>query len=211
MAQAPAHPGVGRILAKWRQRFGVSVAQLSLLVNTNRLAPGGGAVSWLTYADRLMEFSTAMLGVAWGGVAAPVVAKLRRRGRRAFSDLLDWGLRLVLLLALPAAVVCWCLPSLWWRCFITMAALRPTTCSKPCWPCRAMAGHLMGLIGVKVLAPGFYATQDIKTPVRIGITVLAITQGFNVILCPCWGTPVLALSIGLGSLVNVTGCCWGSG
>ena len=86
--------------------LGVSVAQLSLLVNTQIASHlGAGAVSWLTYADRLMEFPTAMLGVALGVVLLPQLSRAQASGDSArFSDLLDRGLRLVLLLALPSAV-----------------------------------------------------------------------------------------------------------
>jgi putative peptidoglycan lipid II flippase len=68
---------------------------------------------------------------------------------------------------------------------------------------------LMGLIGVKVLAPGFYANQDIRTPVRIGIAVLVITQVFNAIFVPFLNQAGLALSIGLGSVVNAGWLLWG--
>ena len=87
--------------------IGVSVAQFSLLINTQIASHQGvGAVSWLFYADRLMEFPTALLGVALGR-GADAAARGGRRGaatRPAYSALLDWGLRLVLLLALPCAV-----------------------------------------------------------------------------------------------------------
>jgi len=85
--------------------LGVGVAQISLLINTqiaSHLAPG--SVSWLTYADRLMEFPTAILGVALGAVLMPQLAAARAKGDQAeYSAMLVWGLRLVVLLALPCA------------------------------------------------------------------------------------------------------------
>ena len=86
--------------------LGVSVAQISLIINTHiasRLQ--SGSVSWITYADRLMEFPTALLGVALGTVLLPSLAKANSDGDFAkFSALIDWGLRLSILLAVPATV-----------------------------------------------------------------------------------------------------------
>ena len=85
--------------------LGVSVAQISLLINTqiaSHLTPG--SVSWLSYADRLMEFPTAMLGVAIGVVLMPQLAAAKAADdAKKYSDMLDWGLRVVVLLAVPSA------------------------------------------------------------------------------------------------------------
>jgi putative peptidoglycan lipid II flippase len=102
------HPGVHRVLRQMAPALlGVSVAQLSLLINTQIASHVGvGAVSWLFYADRLMEFPTGLLGVALGVVLLPQLSGLQAKGDGAgYSGLLDWGLRLVLLLALPCAEI----------------------------------------------------------------------------------------------------------
>lgn len=203
--KARSHPGVGRILRQMAPAvLGVSVAQLSLLVNTQIASHlGAGAVSWLTYADRLMEFPTAMLGVALGVVLLPQLSRAQASGDVSqFSALLDWGLRLVVLLALPSAVALLVFAKplvavLYHYGHFNANDVKQTVVALSCY-----GVGLMGLIGVKVLAPGFYASQDIKTPVRIGITVLVITQVFNAIFVPMLGHAGLALSIGLGSLVN---------
>ena len=202
---ARAHPGVGRILRQMGPAIlGVSVAQLSLLVNTQIASHlGAGAVSWLTYADRLMEFPTAMLGVALGVVLLPQLSRAQASGDTVqFSSLLDWGLRLVLLLALPSAVALLVFSKplvavLYHYGRFTPEDVRQTVLALSCY-----GVGLMGLVGVKVLAPGFYASQDIRTPVRIGITVLVITQCLNLIFVPLLNQAGLALSIALGSLVN---------
>ena len=199
------HPGVKRILRQMAPAvLGVSVAQLSLLVNTQIGSHlGAGAVSWLTYADRLMEFPTAMLGVALGVVLLPQLSRAQASGdSRQFSELLDWGLRLVLLLALPSAVALLVFAKplvavLYHYGRFSAHDVEQTVRALSCY-----GVGLMGLIGVKVLAPGFYATQDIRTPVRIAIVVLLITQLFNAIFVPWLGHAGLALSIGLGSMVN---------
>jgi putative peptidoglycan lipid II flippase len=203
--KARAHPGVGRVLRQMAPAIlGVSVAQLSLLVNTQIASHlGAGAVSWLTYADRLMEFPTAMLGVALGVVLLPQLSRAQASGDATqFSALLDWGLRLVLLLALPSAVALLLFAKplvavLYHYGRFSANDVQQTVMALSCY-----GVGLMGLVGVKVLAPGFYASQDIRTPVRIAIIVLVITQCFNAIFVPYIGHAGLALSIGLGSLVN---------
>ncbi len=203
--KARSHPGVGRILRQMAPAvLGVSVAQLSLLVNTQIASHlGAGAVSWLTYADRLMEFPTAMLGVALGVVLLPRLSRAQASGDVVqFSGLLDWGLRLVLLLALPSAVALLVFAKPLVAVLYHYGRFSPNDVQQTVLALSCYGVGLMGLVGVKVLAPGFYATQDIRTPVRIGITVLVITQVFNVIFVPILGHAGLALSIGLGSLVN---------
>lgn len=200
-----AHDGVRRILRQMAPALlGVSVAQLSLLVNTQIASHlQAGSVSWLTYADRLMEFPTALLGVALGVVLLPQLSAARASNQdERYSALLDWGLRLVVLLALPCAVALLVFPEplvtvLYHYGHFTGADVTQTV--------RALMGYgagLMGLVAIKVLAPGFYAQQDIRTPVRISITVLVLTQVLNIAFVPWLGHAGLALSIGLAALVN---------
>jgi putative peptidoglycan lipid II flippase len=184
--------------------LGVGVAQISLLINTqiaSHLAPG--SVSWLTYADRLMEFPTAILGVALGAVLMPQLAAARANGdQAAYAAMLDWGLRLVVLLALPcaAALLVFSQPLvsvLYHYGAFTDQDVKQTTL--------ALTGYgvgLLGLVAIKVLAPGYYASQDIKTPVKIAIVVLCFTQAMNFVLVPYLAHAGLALSIGLGALLN---------
>jgi putative peptidoglycan lipid II flippase len=203
--KARAHPGVGRILRQMAPAvLGVSVAQLSLLVNTQIASHlGAGAVSWLTYADRLMEFPTAMLGVALGVVLLPQLSRAQAGGdTQQFSALLDWGLRLVVLLALPSAVALLVFAKPLVAVLYHYGRFNPNDVHQTVLALSCYGAGLMGLVGIKVLAPGFYATQDIRTPVRIGITVLVITQILNVVFVPLLGHAGLALSIGLGSMIN---------
>ena len=184
--------------------LGVGVAQISLLINTqiaSHLAPG--SVSWLSYADRLMEFPTAMLGVALGVVLMPQLAAAKATGdQQRYAEMLDWGLRLVLLLALPcaAALLVFAQPLvavLYHYGAFTDRDVQQTTLS--------LTGYgvgLLGLVAIKVLAPGFYASQDIRTPVKIAVVVLLITQALNLVLVPLLQHAGLALSIGLGALLN---------
>jgi putative peptidoglycan lipid II flippase len=184
--------------------LGVGVAQISLLINTQIASHlAAGSVSWLSYADRLMEFPTALLGVALGVVLMPQLAAAKATGdQQRYAEMLDWGLRLVLLLALPcaAALLLFAQPLvavLYHYGAFTDRDVQQTTLS--------LTGYgvgLLGLVAIKVLAPGFYASQDIRTPVRIAVVVLLITQGLNLVLVPWLQHAGLALSIGLGALVN---------
>ncbi len=198
-------PGVRRILSLMGPALlGVSVAQISLLINTQIASwLPAGSVTWLFYADRLMEFPTALLGVALGVVLMPQLALARGAGDAArYSSLLDWGLRLVVLLAAPAsaALLVFGLPLV--ATLFHYGAFRESDVIQVSV---ALAGYgvgLLGLVGIKVLAPGFYASQDTRTPVKIAIVVLVLTQVMNVAFVPLFKHAGLALSIGLGALLN---------
>jgi putative peptidoglycan lipid II flippase len=199
------HPGVGLVLRQMAPALlGVSVAQLSLIINTqiaSHLATG--SVTWLGYADRLMEFPTALLGVALGVVLLPQLAGAQgANDTTRYSALLDWGLRLVLLLALPSAValVLFAEPLV-----ATLFHYGAFTAQDVTQTRLALAGYgvgLLGIVAVKVLAPAYYAQLDIRTPVKIAVVVLLFTQVLNLVLVPQMAHAGLALSISLGALLN---------
>ena len=203
------HPGVGRVLKQMSPALlGVSVAQLSMLVNTQLASHlATGSVSWLTYADRLMEFPTSLLGVALGIVLIPQLSAARARGdKEGYSGMIDWSLRLVVLQTLPCATALLVfakplLAVLYHYGHFSDADLLATI--------RPMQGYGVGLLGivcVKILAPGYFAQLDTRTPVRIAIAVLGFTQLMNLLFV--YGLHIgvggLALSIGLGATVNAT-------
>jgi len=186
--------------------FGVSIAQLSLIINTifaSLLV--AGSVSWLYYADRLMEFPTGILGVAISTILLPSLSKSHATNDTAeYSKLLDWGLRLTIMLTLPAALALGMIAVPLLATFFQHGAF---TAHDVLMSRSALVGYSVGLIGlilVKILAPGFYARQDIKTPVKIGIVTLLATQAMNVLFV--FGFHMahagLALSIGLGACLN---------
>ena len=184
--------------------LGVSVAQISLLINTqiaSHLATG--SVTWLFYADRLMEFPTAMLGVALAVVLMPQLAAARAASDKVrYSAMLDWGLRLVVLLAVPSAVALLVFAKPLVATLFHYGAFRDSDVAQVSL---ALAGYgvgLLGLVAIKVLAPGFYASRDMRTPVRIAVAVLVITQLLNLALVPLFKHAGLALSIGIGALIN---------
>lgn len=200
-----ADPGTKNILKLMGPALlGVSVAHISMLINTqiaSRLAVG--SVSWITYADRLMEFPTAMLGVAMGVVLMPQLAGARAAGDTAkYSSMLDWGLRLVVLLAVPCAValIAFARPLvavLYHYGAITEFDVQQISSALMGW-----GVGLIGIVAIKVLAPGYYANQDTKTPVRIAIVVLVFTQLLNIWLVPIYAHAALTLTIGIGAMVN---------
>jgi putative peptidoglycan lipid II flippase len=186
--------------------LGVSVAQISLLINTQIASHVSiGAVSWLTYADRLMEFPTALLGVALGVVLLPQLSAAQSRGDSGgYAGLLDWGLRLVVLLALPCAIALLVFPQPLVAVLYHYGAFTARDVGQTVTALMGYGVGLMGLVGVKILAPGFYAHQDIRTPVKIAIVVLIAVQTMNLVFVPWLGHAGLALSIGVGALVNAT-------
>ena len=184
--------------------LGVGVAHISILINTqiaSYLAPG--SVTWLGYADRLMEFPTAMLGVAIGVVLTPQLAAARAaHDADRYSAMLDWGLRLVVLLAVPcsAALLVFAQPLV--ATLFHYGAFKDSDVTQVSLALAGYGAGLVGLVAIKVLAPGFYASQDLRTPVRIAVAVLVITQLLNIALVPLLKHAGLALSIGLGALIN---------
>ncbi len=200
-------PGVRKVLGLMAPALlGVGVAQLSLLINTqiaSHLTPG--SVSWLSYADRLMEFPTAMLGVALGVVLTPALSAARAQdnGDR-YSQLLDWGLRLVVVLALPAAVALITFTEPLVAVLYHYGRFTDADVGQTAWALRGYGVGLVGLVAIKVLAPGYFAQHDMRTPVKIAVVVLVLTQCMNLLFVPWLAHAGLALSIGVGALINAT-------
>ena len=199
--------GVRRILSLMAPALlGVGVAQVSLMINTqiaSYLTPG--SVTWLFYADRLMEFPTALLGVALGVVLTPQLASAKAAGdAQRYSNMLDWGLRLVVLLAVPCAVGLLAFAEPLVATLFHRGALHSQDVSNIALALIGYGAGLVGLVAIKVLAPGYFASQDMKTPVKIAVAVLVLTQILNVVLVPWMAHAGLALSIGLAALVNAT-------
>lgn len=200
-----ADPGTKNIIKLMGPALlGVSVAHISMLINTqiaSRLATG--SVSWITYADRLMEFPTAMLGVAMGVVLMPQLASARAGGDAArYSAMLDWGLRLVVLLAVPSAVALIAFAKPLVAVLYHYGAMTDYDIQQITYALMGWGVGLVGIIAIKVLAPGYYASLDTKTPVRVAIAVLVITQLLNIVLVPIFAHAALTLSIGIGAMIN---------
>ncbi len=201
--------GVWRILKLMGPAvLGVSVAQISLIINTifaSFLVTG--SVSWLYYADRLMEFPTGVLGVALGTILLPSLSKAyASQDAGEYSQLLDWGLRLTFILAAPAAVALAVLAA---PLVIALFHYGKFTGHDVLMTQQALIAYSFGLLGlilVKILAPGFYARQNIKTPVKIAVFTLVTTQLMNLLFVFVLHLQHagLALAIGLGACINAS-------
>jgi putative peptidoglycan lipid II flippase len=200
-----AHPGVRRVLMLMAPAaFGVSVSQVSLLINqvfASFLITG--SVSWLYYADRLMELPAGVLGVAVGTILLPSLSKYHADAKpEDYARLLDWGLRITVLLAVPsaAALAVLALP------FIATLFHYGRFTAQDAWMTQqALIAYSIGLVGmilVKILAPGFYARQNVVTPVKIGLLTLLATQAMNLAFIGPLKHAGLALAIGLGACLN---------
>ncbi len=197
--------GVRRILRLMGPAvLGVSVAQISLLINTVFASfLGTGSVSWLYYADRLMEFPAGMLGAALGTILLPSLAKHHASKQfDEYSKLLDWGLRLTLLLAAPAALALAIIAVPLITTLFHYGAFTAVDVFKTRDALSAYSIGLLGLILVKVLAPGFYAKQNVRTPVKIALITLLVTQLLNLSFIGWLQHAGLALSIGLAACLN---------
>ena len=201
--------GVWRILKLMGPAIlGVSVAQISMITNTIFASfLDTGSVSWLYYADRLMEFPTGVLGVALGTILLPSLSKAYAgKDDSEYSQLLDWGLRLTFILAAPAAVALAVLAA---PLVIALFHYGKFTSHDALMTQQALLAYSVGLLGlilVKILAPGFYARQNIKTPVKVAIFTLIVTQLMNVIFVFVLHLQHagLALAIGLAACINAT-------
>jgi putative peptidoglycan lipid II flippase len=199
--------GVWRILKLMGPAiFGVSIAQISLLINTiiaSLLVTG--SVSWLYYADRLMEFPTGVLGVALGTILLPSLSKTYADDASdEYSKLLDWGIKLTFLLATPAAVAFAVLSVPLVATLFHYGAFGEHDIEMTRQALVAYSVGLLGLIMVKVLAPAFYSRQNIKTPVKIAVFTLVVTQLMSLffVFGMKFNHAGLALAIGLGACIN---------
>jgi len=191
--------------------FGVSVSQINLLLDTMiaSFLPTG-SISWLYYSDRLAELPLGVFGVAIATVILPSLSRQHAADTlEKFNSTLDWALRMILLIAIPAALALIILAEpilltlFYYGDVMTSRDIAMATLSL-----RAYAVGLVAFMLIKVLAPGYYARQDIKTPVRIGVIALVTNMGLNIALAVplhlYWGIGHvgLALATSLSAMLN---------
>jgi putative peptidoglycan lipid II flippase len=201
----PRDAGVRRIVRLMVPAlFGVSVTQINLLIDT-LLASflETGSISWLYYSDRLMEFPLGILGVALGTVILPKLSRQHAAASpAAFSQTLDWALRWVLLLGLPAAVGLFALAG---PMIATLFYSGEFTGYDVQMAARSLMAYALGLLaflGIKVLAPGFYSRQDMQTPVKIAVVAMLLNFSFNILLMERLGHAGLALATVIAAAAN---------
>lgn len=191
--------------------FGVSVSQINLLLDTVLASfLQTGSVSWLYYADRLSELPLGAFGIAIGTVILPSLARQHAsEDPKAFSSTLNWALRMVLLVGVPAALALGILSepliaSLFYYGAMSQEAVVQSA--------RALEAYSVGVLAfmlIKVLAPGFFARQDLKTPVRVAVICMVANMVMNLILIWPLKHVGLALATSLSSMLNAGMLFWG--
>lgn len=184
--------------------FGVSVAQINLLLDT-LLASFlvTGSISWLYYSDRLVEFPLGVFGIALSTVILPSLSKKHATASKVeFSHTIDWALRWVFIIATPAAIgLIWLAEPLLMTLF-QYGEFSPEDAHKASLSLMAYGLGLLPFIFIKVLAPGYYARQDTKTPVKIGIIAMVSNMVLNIILMMHYAHVGLALATALSAALN---------
>ena len=163
--------------------FGVSVSQINLLFDTvlASLLPDG-SVAWLYYSDRLTELPLGVFAIAIATVILPTLSALNTRAEpEEFSQTLAWAMRNVLLIAVPATVALWLLAEPILATLFQYGAFTDRDVEMAAASLRAYTVGLGGFMLIKVLAPGYYARQDMKTPVKIGIIAMVSNMVLNVL------------------------------
>ncbi|MCG8317625.1 MAG: murein biosynthesis integral membrane protein MurJ [Pseudomonadales bacterium] len=189
--------------------FGVSVGQINLLLDTilaSLLADG--SVSWLYYSDRLMELPLGVFGIAIATVILPSLSRKHAgESKQAFSATLDWAVRMVLLIGVPAAIALAVLAEPLLITLFQYGEFGEQDVAQSTLSLRAYALGLLGFMLVKVLAPGYFARQDTRTPVKIGIKAMVANMVFNLLLIVPLAHAGLALATSLSAFVNA-GLLW---
>lgn len=197
--------GVKRILKLMAPAlFGVSVSQINLLLDTI-LASFliSGSVSWLYYSDRLVELPLGVFAIAIATVILPSLStRHAEKSTEAFAKTLDWAVRMVLLIAVPAALALALLAEPLLYTLFQYGAMTPHDVDMAAMSLRAYAVGLIAFMLIKVLAPGYYARQDTRTPVKIGIKAMVANMAFNLMLVFWLDHAGLALATSLSAFLN---------
>ena len=204
------HPDVRRVLHLMAPAvFGASISQLNLLINTliaSLLATG--SISWLYYSDRLVEFPLGIFGVGLGTVILPHLSRSQARlDADQFAQSMDWALRWLLLIGLPATLGLILLAE---PLMYTLFQYDKFTAVDSSMAARSLMAYgigLMGFLSVKILVPAFSAQQDLRTPARFGVYTVVVNLTLSAMLAlwlapPGWAHAGLALAASLAALVN---------
>lgn len=205
-------PGVRRILGLMVPAlFGVSVSQINLLLDTVLASfLQSGSVSWLYYADRLSELPLGAFGIAIGTVILPSLSRQHAsEDPKTFSKTLDWALRMVLLVGVPAALALAILSEPLIASLFHYGAMKESDVVQSANALEAYALGVLAFMLIKSLAPGYFARQDMKTPVKIAVQCMIANMAFNLVLIWPLEHVGLALSTSLSSMLNTVLLLWG--
>ena len=184
--------------------LGVSVHQLNALIDTIIATTlQEGSISWLYFADRLIEFPLGIFGIGIATVILPSLSKLHANDNpQAFQQTMDWAVRFVLMLAFPAMAGLIALGPLIIEVLYLHGEFTQAAAQATYWALVAYSTGLMSFMTIKVLAPGYFARQDTKTPVKIGIIAMSSNIVFNLILAPFYGYIGLAAATAMSATLN---------
>ncbi|MCW8107357.1 murein biosynthesis integral membrane protein MurJ [Alteromonas ponticola] len=184
--------------------FGVSVGQINLLFDTFIASfLMTGSISWLYYSDRLLEFPLGLFGIAIATVILPTLSKNHvGKDSQGFSANMDWAVRMVCLLGLPAAVGLGVMAEEILTVIFQRGAFTAETARMASYSLTAYSFGLLSFMLVKVLAPGYYSRQDLKTPVKFGIWCMVANMVFNLIFAIPYGYIGLAIATSLSATMN---------
>jgi putative peptidoglycan lipid II flippase len=202
-----ASPGVSKVFSLMLPAvFSVSVAQINTFINTVFLSGlMTGSVSWLYYSDRLMEFPVGVFGIALASVVLPSLSKENTSGTdESFSAMMDWALRWVVLIAVPATFALYLLATPLLSTIFQRNAFTANDVAMSSLSLQAFAIGVCGFILVKVLAPGFFAKQDTKTPMQIAVVAVLVNILFSVLLVGSMQHTGLALAVSIAAWVNAS-------
>ncbi len=199
------HPGVTKIRTLMiPAMFGVSVSQINLLFDTFIASfLMTGSISWLYYSDRLLEFPLGLFGIAIATVILPALSRRHAADDPTrFATTMDWGVRSVLLVGIPAMLGLMVLAQPMLMVLFMRGEFTVGDTQMAAMSLLAYASGLLSFMLVKVLAPGYFARQDTKTPVRYGIIAMVANMGFNLLLAIPFGYVGLALATSASATLN---------
>jgi len=186
--------------------FGVSVSQINLLFDTViATSLTTGSVSWLFFSDRLLEFPLGLFGIAIATVILPSLSRQHSaQSPQQFSQTMDWAVRMILLMGLPAMAGLIVLAAPMLTVLFMRGEFQADEVMMSSYSLVAYGCGLLSFMMIKVLAPGFYARQDIKTPVKIGIRAMIANMVFNVILAGSLGYELGYIGLALATSLSAT-------
>ncbi|ELA9372251.1 murein biosynthesis integral membrane protein MurJ [Vibrio parahaemolyticus] len=185
--------------------FGVSVSQINLLFDTFIASfLQTGSISWLYYSDRLLEFPLGLFGIAIATVILPALSRKHVDSQsEGFAHTMDWGVRMVTLLGIPAMLGLMALAKPMLMVLFMRGEFSPQDVHQASLSLLAYASGLLNFMLIKVLAPGYYSRQDTKTPVKYGIIAMVTNMVFNAIFAYFYGYVGLAIATALSAFVNM--------
>jgi putative peptidoglycan lipid II flippase len=205
-------PGVKRILNLMiPAMFGVSVSQINLLLDTV-LASFliTGSVSWLYTAERLTELPLGLIGIAVATVILPSLSvKYAEKAHEEFTDMLDWALRVIVLVGVPASLAMMVLSQPLIAALFHHGRFTAVDVAKSAAALQALSGGILAFMLIKVFAPGYYSRQDTRTPVKIGIICMIANMAFNLMLVWHWKHVGLAAASTMSAFLNAGLLYWG--